>query len=59
MKTLEEISEELKNHNFSEVARNVGVTRSYISALASGTRLNPTYELLVKINVYMESQNNV
>lgn len=59
MKSLEEITEELKKYNFSEVARNVGVTRAYISALANGKRLNPTYELLVKINDYMESQKNV
>lgn len=59
MKPLEELTEELKNHNLSEVARSIGVTRAYISALANGKRLNPTYEIIKKINEYLENNKNV
>lgn len=50
MMTLEQIQESLKDKNLSEVARNVGVTRSYIHALAKGKRLNPSYEMLIKLS---------
>lgn len=59
MKTLEELTEELKQCNLSDVARSIGVTRAYVSALASGKRLNPTYEIICKLNEYMENKNNV
>lgn len=50
MMTLEEIQEALAGKNLSEIARKVGVTRSYIHALATGKRLNPSYEMVKKLS---------
>lgn len=51
MLTLEEIQARLASHpNLSELSRQVGLTRSYLSALALGKRLNPSYDTLKKLS---------
>lgn len=50
MLTIEELSEKLKGRNYSEVAKCVGVTRSYIRAIAVGVKVNPSYEVMKKIH---------
>lgn len=55
MLSLDEIREKLKTANRAEVARAVGVTRSYISALANMERINPSYELIKKLSDYFET----
>lgn len=54
MTDLERIREMLKGQNYSEVARQVGVTRAYISAIAKGTRTNPSDPLVKSLLVYLE-----
>jgi predicted transcriptional regulator len=49
MLTIEQVSEKLKDKNYSEVAKCVGVTRSYIQAIANGVKVNPSYGVVFKI----------
>lgn len=56
MTDLERIRELLKGHNYSEVARHVGVTRAYIHAIAKGTRTNPSDQLVKSLLAYLEQQ---
>ena len=46
---IEEVQERLKDRNLSELASRVGLTRSYLTALKNGKRVNPTLETLKKI----------
>ena len=55
MLTKEEVIEELKTRNFSEVARNIPVTRVYLSRLADGQHPNVSYEIIRVISEYLES----
>lgn len=55
MVTIEELQQRLKSRNdLADVAKRAGLTRSYVYALANGTRLNPTYETMEKILKAME-----
>jgi len=58
MKTLEEIQEQLQLMNNARIADKAGLTRAYVNALANGTRLNPTYNTLKKINDAIEDLLN-
>lgn len=50
MLTLEQIIEKLNGKNFSEVAKRAGITRAYVSAIASGKHLNPRYDTIKKLS---------
>lgn len=54
MLTIEEIKEKLKDRNLTEVAKNIGVTGAYLSAIRNGTKLNPSYEVVKKLSDYLE-----
>jgi transcriptional regulator with XRE-family HTH domain len=56
MLTIEDIQEKLRDRNLAEVARAAGVTRSYISAIASGKRVNPSYEMLKKLSEVLQGE---
>lgn len=56
MITIDELQGKLKAHNnLSEVARRAMVTRSYLSALANGKKLNPTYATMENIIKALEA----
>lgn len=50
MMSIEEIIKRLDGKNYSEIARKSRLTRSYVSAIASGKHLNPRYETVRKIS---------
>lgn len=54
MLTKHEVVQELKNRNLSEVARNIGVTRVYLSNIANGGRPNVSWEMIKRISDYLE-----
>ena len=57
MLTLEALQEKLKAHpNLSEIANEIQVTRSYLSALANGVRVNPSYNMIKKLSDYFEEK---
>lgn len=53
MLELNEIIKRLKDRNLSEVGRRIGMTRSYLSAVAAG-KFKPSYDNLKKISDYLE-----
>lgn len=56
MLTLEQIIESLKDRNLQVVANEIGVTRSYLSAITKSTRINPSYEVIKKLSDYLEGK---
>ncbi len=54
MLKLEEIIERLKDRNLSVVARSVGVTPAYLSAICRGINKNPTYSVVLSLSEYLE-----
>lgn len=52
--TLENIREHLSDRNLAEVARRVGVTRAWLSAIKNGS--NCSDEMRFKIVRYLESK---
>ena len=50
MMSLEQIREQLSKRNMSEVARAVGVTSSYLSAIKRGIKVNPSYATVKKLS---------
>lgn len=55
MLTLEQIKERLSDKNLSEVARRIGVTGAYLSAIVRGSKVNPSYEIVKKLSDYLEN----
>lgn len=55
MLTKDQMIIELKKRNLSEVARNTGVTRVYLSHLANGKRPQVSYEMVERISNYLEA----
>ena len=55
MMTLEQIQHRLHDMNHSEVARQIGITRAYVSAIARGAKINPSYNMMLKLSEYLES----
>ena len=55
MMTLDQIREKLTDKNLSEVARRIGVTGAYLSAIVRGVKVNPSYEIVKKLSDYLES----
>ena len=49
MEKLVNLRGRLKGVNLASVAKDVPCTRAYLSALRSGTRVNPTYQMVEKI----------
>lgn len=58
MLTIEQIKHGLSDKNLSEVARRVGVSAAYLSAICRGVRVNPSYETIKKISDYLESERS-
>lgn len=56
MMSLEQIQEELKERNMSEIAREVGVTGAYLSAIKRGVKVNPSYETVKKLSDALRSK---
>lgn len=57
MLTLEEIKERLSDRNISAVAKNIGMTRQFISAVKTGRAPNPSYDTVKKLSDYLEGGN--
>lgn len=57
MMNLEQVQKALKNSNLTEVSRHVNITVSYLSYLANGKRLNPSYDTLKRLSDYLEKQH--
>jgi transcriptional regulator with XRE-family HTH domain len=55
MLTIEQIKDRLSDRNLAEVARRVGVTRAYLSAITND-RVKPSYDMLVKLSDYLEAR---
>jgi transcriptional regulator with XRE-family HTH domain len=55
MLDLVEIKKRLVGCNFAEVARSIGVTRSYVQQVAKIERLTPSYETVKKLSDYFEA----
>ena len=53
MLTRDEVVKELKTRNLSEVARNIPVTRVYLSHIANGQHPNISWEMVKKISDYL------
>ena len=56
MLTLEEIQERLSDRNLSEVARRIGVTGAYLSAIKRGVKVNPSYEMIKKLSEALSNE---
>jgi transcriptional regulator with XRE-family HTH domain len=55
MQTLKKIQARLLDHgNYADIARKVGCTRSYIQAIAAGSKINPSYQMLKRIAEALE-----
>lgn len=58
MFTIQELQKRLKKYNnLSELSRRTGLTRSYLSAIANGNRVNPSYQTIAKIAECLEVEN--
>lgn len=57
MLTLEEIKKKLSDRNISAVAKNIGMTRQFISAVKTGKAPNPSYDTVKKLSDYLEGKN--
>lgn len=55
MLKLEQIIERLKDRNLSAVARAIGVTPAYLSAICRGVTTNPSYEMVKRLSDYLEA----
>ena len=55
MLTLEEIRKRLNDRNISVVAKSIGMTRQFVSAVKSGRAPNPSYETVKKLSDYLEN----
>jgi len=49
-----EMVKELKTRNLSQVARDISVTRVYLSHLANGKRPQVSWEMVKRISDYLE-----
>ena len=59
MLDLNEIVARLKDEpNLSVVAREVKCTRSYISQIANGNQLNPSYDMIKKLSDYFDGERD-
>jgi transcriptional regulator with XRE-family HTH domain len=58
MLTLEQIKERLGDKNLSEVARRVGLTGAYLSAIVRGVKVNPSYETVKKLSDYLNGDTH-
>jgi transcriptional regulator with XRE-family HTH domain len=56
MLDLKEIQERLSDRNLSEVARRVGISRQYLTDVASGKAANPGWRVLSKLSDYLEGK---
>lgn len=55
MLTIEQIKERLSDRNLAEVARRLGVTRAYLSAITND-RVKPSYVMLTRLSDYLETK---
>ena len=56
MLTIEQIADRMSDRNLAEVARRLGVTRAWLSAIING-KAKPSYDMLLKISEYLEGDN--
>lgn len=56
MQSLEDIVKKLQGSNHSEIARESGLTRAYVNAIAKGKHLNPRYETVKKLSEALEDE---
>lgn len=56
MMSLEQIQEKLKEKNMSEIAREIGVTGAYLSAIKRGVKVNPSYETIKKLSEALKDE---
>lgn len=54
MLKLEEIIQRLQDRNLSTVARAIGVTPAYLSAIKRGVNTNPSYDVVKSLSDYLE-----
>lgn len=52
MLDLEQLKKRMNGENLAVMARKLNVTRSYLSALKNGTRLNPSYDMVKRLSDY-------
>lgn len=55
MMSLEDIRKKLNAENMSKIARQVGLTSAYLSAIRRGIKTNPSYDVVRKLSLYFES----
>lgn len=48
--TINEIRKKLIGKNYAEIARQIGVTRSYVQYLATNDNAKPGYDVLIKLS---------
>lgn len=53
--TLEEIKQKLSDRNLSEIARRIGVTRAYLSAIKTGVIVKLSDSMNEKLTNYFEA----
>lgn len=58
MLTIREIRFRLRDRNLSMVAREIGMTRQQLWAIANGVTANPTGNTLEKISDYLEGADD-
>lgn len=58
MLTLEEIVKRLETRNMSKIARDIGVTGAYLSAIKNGKKINPSYETIKKLSEALSDEKN-
>lgn len=56
MLSLTEIQKKLSDRNLSEVARRLGVTRSWLASIAKGAK--PSDEFQAKLSEYLEGKDD-
>lgn len=56
MLDIQQVIEKLQGMNYAQVAKDVGVTRSYICAIANKKRVNPSYEMIKRLSDYLEAK---
>lgn len=57
MLTIEQIRKKLQDENAAEIARIIGVTRAYVSAIKNGNRVNPSYEVIKRLSDLLEDSS--
>ena len=54
---LEQIKQALEGHNLAEIARDMKCTRSYLSLIVNGARINPSYDFISRLSALLERKH--